>query len=604
MAAPRPGASRSLPATSPAPDYAWRLLVRIAYARWAAIVLGLSAAALSRQPLAERTTLVAMALVAAAYNTGIAMHRRLPRRLADRLVMASVAGDFAWVTVAALLTVSHADWTAMVGYISVALESGLLFGWTGALSSLVAATGALVLLHLGAAGFGRGGDTSDMIFESGTILAAALLAGAAASELRTQQHELIAQATSLASHARTDHLTGLANAHAFDEAVARLAGRRFGVLLIDVDGMRETNDVYGHLAGDELLHSVARVLTGVRETGDLAARLAEDKFALLLPHADRERTGGVAEQVRAAMHGVAVSRGRLRVSVGCAMHEADGDPTVAVARADDALVAAKVGGGDRVVVQYGAEGAGRFRLRAAVESILADDRGIYSVYQRIVHLDDRRTVAWEALSRPHGWPPGTGVEALFLTAHRMGRGRDLDWRCRRNALWEASRLVGPLFVNINIAGLVDPVHGVDQMLLACTWAGRAPSEVVLELSERDAMPDMRRLRHVVAEYRAAGFRFALDDIGEGHTSLELMLAARPEFLKLARQLLQSSRRDHASRSATRGLVGFAHDIGSTVIAEGVEDEQDCDLCLSLHVDMGQGWLFGRPLPPAALRTSS
>src|SRR5438445_8221922 len=283
--------------------------------------------------------------------------------------------------------------------------------------------------------------------------------------LRAQQRQLRAQAESLAHQARSDHLTGLGNAYAMDEALHSLGARPYGLLLVDVDGMGWTNHVYGHQSGDEMLHSVARVLTAVAEPDDLAARFAEDKFCLLIPGGDRERTLALAERVRVAMHGVAVPAGRLRVSVGCAWTTGGVAPYAVMTRADDAVLAAKAAGGDRVELQTPAEGPGRWRMRATVESILTGSRGVYSVYQRIVGLRSGATVGWEALSRPHDWPPDTDVEGLFLTAQRTGRGRDLDWRCRHNALGEASRLDAPLFVNVNVATLVDPVHGVDQMEL-------------------------------------------------------------------------------------------------------------------------------------------
>jgi EAL domain-containing protein (putative c-di-GMP-specific phosphodiesterase class I) len=242
------------------------------------------------------------------------------------------------------------------------------------------------------------------------------------------------------------------------------------------------------------------------------------------------------------------------------------------------------------------------RLRTVVETMLYDDGAVYSVYQRVVWLSDRVTVGWEGLARPRYWRAAADVEALFLTAQQMGAGRDLDWRCRRSALWNGARLDGPLFVNVNVSGLVDPLHGVDQMELVCRWAGRSPSAVVLELSERESMPDLRRLGEAMAEYRAAGFRFALDDIGEGHTTLELILAARPEYLKLAKPLIRAAGDDPAAYSAARAIVGFAHDIGSLVIAEGVEDEVVLGTCLRLDIDQGQGWLFGRPQAASDLRT--
>jgi len=579
-------------------DNGWRLLVRIAQVRWVAIALGGSYAFASRMPLAARTSLLVPAAFAAAYNGAIVVRSRRSLSGARLLTVLSVVGDFAWVTVAAtVITLVQGQWSATIGYVTVGSECGLLLGWSGALGAIAGGGAALLanqLLNVHV----RGGalELTPLLYGVGTLVVAAAAAAVAASELRAQHRDLQAQAASLAEHARTDHLTGVANAFAMEEAMADIRARPYGLLLIDVDDMAWANHVYGHQSGDELLHSVARVLAAVAEDGDLAARFAEDKFLLLLRGADQARTVEIAERVRAATHAVAVSAGRLRVSIGCAWTAVAADPRELMTRADDALLAAKAAGGDRIEVQAPVDRPGRWRLRDTVESIVTDDRGVYSVYQRIVQLRDGATVGWEALSRPQNWPPDTDVEALFLTAHRIGRARDLDWRCRQKALWEAARLDAPLFVNVNVAALVDPLHGVDQMQLLCQWAGRSPQSVVLELSERDGMPDLHRLEEVLADYRAAGFRFALDDLGQGQTSFELVLAARPEFFKLARPMVQSAARDVAAHSAVRALVGFAHDIGSTVIAEGIEDDATLDLCIELGIDHGQGWLFGRPQP--------
>jgi len=579
-------------------DDGWRLLVRIAQVRWVAIALGCSYAFASPLPLSARTSLLVPAALAASYNTTIVVRSRRSLGGAGVLTVVSVTGDFVWVTVAAtVITLVQGQWSATIGYVTVGSECGLLLGWSGALGA-IGGGGAALLANQLLNAHAHGGvlDLTATLYDVGTLVVAAAAAAVAASELHAQHRNLQAQAASLAEHARTDHLTGVGNAFAMEEAMAHLGARHFGLLLVDVDDMAWANHVYGHLSGDELLHSVARVLAATAEHDDLAARFAEDKFMLLLPGADRARTVETAERVRAATHAVAVSAGRLRVSIGCAWTTVATDPREVMMRADDALLAAKAAGGDRVEVQAPDDRPGRWRLRETVESIITDDRGVYSVYQRIVRLRDGGTAGWEALSRPQNWPTDTDVEALFITAHRMGRARDLDWRCRQRALWEAARIDGPLFVNVNAAALFDPLHGVDQMLLLCQWAGRSPHSVVLELSERDGMPDLNRLQDVLAQYRAAGFRFALDDLGEGQTSFELVLAARPEFFKLARPMVQSAARDVVAHSAVRALVGFAHDIGSTVIAEGIEDEATLELCIELEIDHGQGWLFGRPQP--------
>jgi diguanylate cyclase len=576
-----------------------RLLSRIAQVRWVAIGLGVAYAASGLHRGVSAAPLLVLAATAAAYNTAAAWQGRWPRLRSRTVVLITLAGDFVWITGYALAVFPlHDDFAAVVGYVVLGSECGLLLGWRGAAAAV--ALGAAVLVAFAAAE-GRGGTAMAGVvgFQAGTVAVAGVFTSVGAAELRVQQGELDAKTAAIERHARTDHLTGLGNARVVEETLARLRGHAHGLLLVDIDGMRWTNVVYGHEAGDEMLLAVARVLANVSENGDIPCRLGEDKFALLLPGAGDVRTSAVASAVHTAMATVSVSTAELRVSVGCAWSPG-GDDVATLENADDALYAAKMRGGGCIVAQGAVEHGSRWRLRNAVLSALEKERGIYSVYQQIVSLTDGGTVGWEALSRPHHWPTNASVEALFATAHRMGRGRELDWRCRRNALWEASRLDGPLFVNINVSGLLDPVHGVDQMQLLCRWAQRDPGQVVLELSERDAIPDLRRLHRVLTDYRAAGFRFALDDLGEGQTTLEVVLGAQPDFLKLARPLLQSARGEAAAHSVVRALVTFAHDIGSTVIAEGVEDDTDRQLCLELGIDLGQGWLFGRPLPAERL----
>ncbi len=168
--------------------------------------------------------------------------------------------------------------------------------------------------------------------------------------------------------------------------------------------------------------------------------------------------------------------------------------------------------------------------------------------------------------------------------------RDLDWLGRRAALGGAGRVLqrgDALFVNISSVALLDPVHDVDQMLLLCRWSGRNPEEVVLEITERETIGEVGRLRGVLASYREHGFRFALDDVGEGHSTLEVLTAARPEFVKIARSLVQGTGGD-AGLAAIRATVEFARATDAEVIAEGVETEADAEAMAALGVGCGQG----------------
>jgi EAL domain-containing protein (putative c-di-GMP-specific phosphodiesterase class I) len=223
-----------------------------------------------------------------------------------------------------------------------------------------------------------------------------------------------------------------------------------------------------------------------------------------------------------------------------------------------------------------------------------------SVYQPICDVNDRRPMGYEALARPTGEDVGMSVEAMFAAAHRMGAGRDLDWLCRRLAVENAGWLppYQLLFVNVGVRALLDPIHDADQMLMLMRWASRSPSSVVLEISERELVSDLERFREVIGAYRREGFRFALDDVGEGHSTLEMMAAANPEFIKVARSLTEQSMFG-SHRAVIRALVEFGRSNGAQVIAEGIETEAQLDNVRELGVDLGQGYALGRPaLMPA------
>jgi EAL domain-containing protein (putative c-di-GMP-specific phosphodiesterase class I) len=131
------------------------------------------------------------------------------------------------------------------------------------------------------------------------------------------------------------------------------------------------------------------------------------------------------------------------------------------------------------------------------------------------------------------------------------------------------------------------------MMLLLRWARRSPWDVVLEISEREAVSDMPRFVEVLSQYRNHGFRFAMDDVGEGHSTLEVLAAASPEYIKIARSLTLGTEAA-GPRAAISALVAFGRAASALVIAEGIETRRDAEVMAELGVDMGQGYAFGRP----------
>ena len=404
----------------------------------------------------------------------------------------------------------------------------------------------------------------------------------------------------LRESAVTDALTGLLNRQEFDRRLGEPHRRPFAVMLVDVDHLKMINDSFGHEAGDAVLRAIAECMRNLTGPGDAVARTGGDEFSVLVEGIDAEAAVALGEQMRRSLHGVAVPFGLARVSIGVACGAAGERAWTVRDQADEALDRAKQGGRDRVEAAASATTepahAPARRIEQAVREII-EAGAVAAVYQPVVRLRDLSVVAYEALARPLGAPADSSVESLFAAAHRSGLARDLDWLCRRAAVQQAHTLPdGPLFVNVGVSALLDPLHDVDQMLLVLRWARRDPRQVVLEITEREVVSDLRRFEEVIATYRDHGFRFAIDDVGEGHSTLEVLAASNPEYIKVARSLTIGADRV-GPRSAIHAVVAFAQSSGAGIIAEGIETARHAELMADMGVDLGQGWHLGRPAPP-------
>ncbi|MFN2462498.1 MAG: EAL domain-containing protein [Candidatus Dormibacteria bacterium] len=393
---------------------------------------------------------------------------------------------------------------------------------------------------------------------------------------------------------QTDSLTGVGNRHswevALDGAVARAHrdGSPLSLVMIDLDGFKNYNDDWGHQRGDALLRAMVSAWKSVLRDVDVLIRFGGDEFALLLPACDLEPAREVMQRLSESVPE------RQTISAGIAVWDGKEAPSDLLARADGSLYAAKRMGGGRI---HAASPGGVANDAVSWSSRLLEvvrDGGMESVYQPIVSLLEGGVVGHEALARPTGAAAGTSVEELFAAAQRLGFSRDLDWIGRRAAVQGGHLLEsGLLFINVGLWSFLDPIHDVDQMLLLLKWAGRSPATVVLEMSEREVVSDVGRLREVLASYREEGFRFALDDVGEGHSTLEVLAAADAEYIKVARSLTQRASEPGAG-SAIRALAAFASSTGAHVIAEGIENNDMVEQIRDLGVELGQGYGLGRP----------
>jgi diguanylate cyclase (GGDEF)-like protein len=401
------------------------------------------------------------------------------------------------------------------------------------------------------------------------------------------------------SVAYTDFLTNCPNRRALDAELPRrlgVAAHReipLAVAIFDLDRFGAFNEDWGHTAGDRLLTDVATVLRFTQRSDPEApglsylARVGNDEFAVVI---EGLTTAAVAELIRDVESDLPAG---CTVSVGIAFWDRREPADDLVNRALRALSAAgRAMGGGRVVVDEGA-GSRAGSWLDSVPAIVAR-KEVESVYQPIRDLTDGRLIGYEALARPTGAPTDTEVEGMFSAARRLGISRELETLCQVSAMSGARHLLargGSLFINISVGAFTDPDRDLDVILGHLADAGLRTDHVVLEVNEQ--ITRFGRFAEACARYRRAGFRFAMDDVGEGLSTIEAIAVVRPEFIKVAKSLVVTAN-DAGSAAVIRGLVEVARGLGGEIIAEGLETKDDCARMLGLGAALGQGWALGMP----------
>ena len=314
---------------------------------------------------------------------------------------------------------------------------------------------------------------------------------------------------------------------------------------------------------------------------DLSARPAQRHAALLEPEARRFRQG-VLKRLRQALGRIAVDL--MSVYVGVAS-VAD-DPRVRPSRnlARGVLEAMRA-----------AEALQTDARKGRVESLkeILSKRELRTVWQAVLGLKDRRVLGYEALIRGPGGSDLEMPDALFTVAREGDMLLELENLCLETIFTALPRAVrsGVLFVNASARLLTHPVF-LDERNL--TEMRRAHGNIVIEVSEKEIVWNYVAFREVLERLRAAGFRFAIDDAGSGYSGLETILQLRPEYIKVATSIVRNVHQDAIKREVLSSLLSLGRQIGATLVAEGIESEEELRSLSEVGLPYGQGFLFGRP----------
>jgi len=424
----------------------------------------------------------------------------------------------------------------------------------------------------------------------------------------------------LRNDAHYDPLTGLPNRALFLERLDQtiLRTRRnpdstFAVVFLDLDGFKVVNDSLGHQVGDELLVEVATRLSAGLRPGDTVSRFGGDEFVLLLD--DVRDISGLPEVVRRLLTVMSVpvvlTEGTRAVSAAAGIAVSASGYTSAdeyLRDADTAMYRAKAQGPGSVVMFDGAMHA-RAMARLQLESAL--DQGIALeqfelYYQPIVRLDTRRIVALEALIRWNHPERGLVPPNDFLpVAEATGQTRQIgQWTitqaCRQIAEWRGTV---PGFDGITVSVNLSNRQFWDPELLPTLRAvinryDVPATSMIFEVTEGVIMHNQDVAVSFLRQLRDEGIEFQIDDFGTGHSSLSALHELPVAALKIDRSFIQRMQASARSRELVGLMITMGARFGLTVIAEGVETEDEAAALAELGCPFVQGFLFSRPVPAA------
>ena len=416
-----------------------------------------------------------------------------------------------------------------------------------------------------------------------------------------------------------DPLTGLPNrALALDRLEGALArrrrdGRAVAVLLADLDQFKLVNDSLGHAAGDDLLVALAPRLHDAVRPSDTVARLGGDEFLVVCEQLDGAHEAiRVAERVAHAINQpIVLSAGEhfITASIGIAVAEsADALPEDLLRDADAAMYRAKERGRGRYEL-FDDVLRKRVLLRLRTENELR--RGLEHgelrvVYQPVVELAGGSVTAVEALVRWQHPQRGLLDPVDFIpVAEDSGLiGALGDWvlaaACRDGAAWQRRfPRAEPLLVCVNasprqLANAAFPARVAEAM----NRHGLAPGSLALEITESVLMEEAHAPVTVLASLREYGLRLMLDDFGTGYSSLAYLKRFPLDVLKIDRSFIAGLGHDEEDSAIVAAIVQMARTLGLTVVAEGVERQEQLDRLRELDCDSAQGRLIAEPMPAA------
>jgi diguanylate cyclase (GGDEF)-like protein len=427
------------------------------------------------------------------------------------------------------------------------------------------------------------------------------------------------QAEVRAQHlAMTDPLTNLFNRRAVKEKTTELSarasrrGKSIAFMMVDLDGFKKINDLYGHDSGDDLLREVADRMRDVIPPSSVIARLGGDEFGICVVFEPEypETVDRIAEELVDALARpvtIADSEQTVTASVGISRPEQDCDSIdMLIRRADIALYAAKKHGRNGYSwFESGMETELRSRnsLEGDIRAAIPNDEFV-PYFEQQIDLGTGKLVGFEMLAR---WvSPVRGLippDDFIPVAEETGMIGDLSMSIIRKAMLEAKQWDSSLTLSVNISPvqLKDPWLA-QKIVKLLVETGYPANRLEVEITESSLFKNLSLAQSIVGSLKNQGIQIALDDFGTGYSSLAHLRALPFDRIKIDRSFVSSMQDNAESAAIVSAIAGLGASLDVPITAEGIEDEDVIGKLKALGCTKGQGWYFGQPMNIDQVRT--
>jgi diguanylate cyclase (GGDEF)-like protein len=380
------------------------------------------------------------------------------------------------------------------------------------------------------------------------------------------------------------------------------------LLLLDLDFFKNVNDLYGHLAGDQVLKKVAEVITGNAPAGSCCARLGGDEFAVLVRETEPREieqitsniTAGVARPLTIDSAVVHVS-----ASIGLSFLDPGMSPEDALRRSDIAMYAAKRGGRNCSVwfdKEMERELFDRTRLESEIRTGIAEGEFV-PFFQPQINLETGQLTGFEVLARWNS--PALGLlepDSFMTAAEGSGLIGALSMSVMKQALVESRDWPANLKIAVNISPVQfrDPKLA-ERILKVLTEANFPPQRLEIEITETALLEDQDMALAIVESLKNVGVTISLDDFGTGYASLSQLQSLPFDRIKIDKSFVSALLADPQSSAIVNSITTLGKALQLPITAEGVESGEIKDMLSEMGCAEAQGWLFGKAVPADKVR---